>query len=276
MIEPSSLEHRGCRLSYGVLGTGQPVLFIQGVAVQGEAWMPQVMGLSASYRCLWFDNRGMGRSLPLGEALSVAQMAEDARVLLEAQGWDSAHVVGHSLGGLVAQHLALTARARVRSLSLLCTFARGRDVTIPSLEMMWLGLRSRVGTRRQRRHAFLRIVMPPEVLVREDLDGLAERLAEVFGHDLADQPPVAMKQLAAMGAYDATPRLGELAGVPTLVVSAVHDPIAPPRLGRALCAGIPGARYVEIPGASHGVVLQRPEAINTLLHEHFSGMPAGA
>ncbi len=275
MTDLSSFEHRGCRLAYGVEGRGAPVLFIQGVAVHGEAWRPQVEGLSARYRCLWFDNRGMGRSLPLDGALSVARMAEDARVLLEAQGWDSAHVVGHSLGGLVAQHLALTERAGVRSLSLVCTFSRGGDVSVPSLEMMWLGLRSRVGTRRQRRHAFLRIVMPPEVLAREDVDALAERLAGVFGHDLADQPPVALKQMAAMGAYDATPRLGELAGLPTLVVSAVHDPIAPPRLGRALAAGIPGARYVEIPGASHGVVLQRADAINTLLHEHFAGAPAG-
>jgi pimeloyl-ACP methyl ester carboxylesterase len=127
-----------------------------------------------------------------------------------------------------------------------------------------------VGTRRQRRRAFLRIVMPPEVLAREDVDALAERLGEYFGHDLADSPPVAMKQLAAMGAYDATSRLGELAGLPTLVVSAAHDPIAPPRLGRALAEGIPGARYLEFPEASHGLPLQLPERINTLLHEHFT------
>lgn len=265
-----SLEHRGCRLSYALHGTGEPVLFIQGVAVQGEAWRPQVDGLTARYRCLWFDNRGMGRSLPLGVPLSVAQMAEDASRLLDAQGWDSAHVVGHSLGGLVAQHLALTCRARVRSLSLLCTFARGRDVTRPSLGMIWLGLRSRLGTRRQRRHAFLRIVMPPEVLAREDLDALAERLAGVFGHDLADSPPVASRQMKAMDAYDATPRLGELAGLPTLVVSAEHDPVAPPRLGRALAAGIPGARYVELAGTSHGVVIQKADVINALLLEHLS------
>ena len=86
---------------------------------------------------------------------------------------------------------------------------------------------------------------------------MAERLAPLFGHDLADQPPIVGKQLGGDAAYDASPRLGELAGLPSLVVNAVHDPIAPPRAGRVL-AGIPGSRYVELPDASHGVPIQIP------------------
>jgi pimeloyl-ACP methyl ester carboxylesterase len=197
-------------------------------------------------------------------------MAEDALVLMDAQGWESAHVVGHSMGGLIAQHLALSARQRVRSLSLLCTFARGRDVTQPSLWMIWTGLRTRIGTRRQRRYAFLKLVLPPETLAKADRDALAERLAPIFGHDLADQPSVAMKQLAAMGHYDATPRLGEIAGLPTLVVSAFHDRIARPELGRALAARVPEARYLEIADAAHGVPIECPEQINKMLLEHLA------
>src|SRR5687767_5462806 len=122
---PSPVEHRDCRLAYDVRGEGPPVLFVQGVGVHGDGWLPQVDALSDRYRCLSFDNRGMGRSLPLGAPLTVDQMTEDALVLMDAEGWESAHVVGHSLGGLIALNLALTARTRVRSLSLLCTFARG-------------------------------------------------------------------------------------------------------------------------------------------------------
>ncbi|EYF06848.1 alpha/beta fold hydrolase [Chondromyces apiculatus] len=273
MTDPPFLAHRGCKLAYGIRGEGPPVLLIQGVAVRGDAWLPQVDALAERHRCLWFDNRGMARSQPLGAQLTVAQMAEDALALMDAQGFRAAHVVGHSLGGLVAQHLALTARERVRSLSLLCTFARGRDVTLPAPRAMWLGLRTRLGSRRMRRRAFLEIVMPPDVLATGDVDALAERLAARFGHDLADPPPVATKQMAAMHRYDATPRLGELAGVPTLVVSALHDPIAPPRLGRALAAGIPGARYVQIDDASHGVPLQCADRINALLLDHFAEVP---
>src|SRR4051794_21172268 len=218
MINPPMLEHRGCQLSYDVRGNGPPVLLIQGVAVQGDGWRPQVDGLASRYRCLWFDNRGMGRSQPLGTPLSIEQMAEDARMLMDTQGWESAHVVGHSMGGPIALQLALTARKRVRSLSLLCTFARGRDATRLSMWMLWVGIRSRLGPRRLRRRAFLQMVMPPDLLASMDQDALAERLASLFGHDLADQPPVTMKQLSAMSAYDATARLGELTGLPTLVV----------------------------------------------------------
>jgi pimeloyl-ACP methyl ester carboxylesterase len=267
----SSLEYRGCRLAYEVRGDGPPVLFIQGVGVHGGGWKPQVDALADHYRCLTFDNRGMGGSQPLGGRLSVEQMADDARALLDAQGWDSAHVVGHSMGGPIALELALAARERVRSLALLCTFARGADATKLSLWMLWVGLRTQLGPRRLRRRAFLQIIMPPGEPPAADRDVLAEQLAPLFGHDLADQPPVAMKQLAALRNYDATRRLTELAGLPTLVVSARHDRIAPPRSGRALAAGIPGASYIEIPDAAHGVPIHKPDRINALLAEHLAG-----
>jgi pimeloyl-ACP methyl ester carboxylesterase len=113
------------------------------------------------------------------------------------------------------------------------------------------------------------MVMPRAALAREDRDALAARLAPIFGHDLADQPPIVMKQLGALRAYDATDRLARIVNTPTLVVSAVHDPIAPPRCGRALASGIAGARYVEVPDASHGVPIQHAGSVNALLDQHL-------
>jgi pimeloyl-ACP methyl ester carboxylesterase len=264
------LEHRGCRLAYEVAGDGPPVLFIQGVGVNGRGWTPQVEGLSGEFRCLSFDNRGMGASQPCALPLSVAQMADDVLALLGCLGWDSAHVVGHSLGGLIAIELALSAPQRVRSLALLCTVARGRDATRLSGRMLWLGLRSSLGTRRMRRRAFLEIVLSPEGRTRGELDRIALQMEPLFGHDLAERPPAVMQQLRALRGYDARERLAELAGVPTLVVSAERDPIAPPVHGRALAARIGAAQYVEIPGAAHGVTIQRAERINALLREHLT------
>src|SRR5262245_4624151 len=103
-----TLEHHGCGLAYELRGGGPPVLFVQGVGVHGAGWTPQVDALAERFRCLTFDNRGMGRSLPVPATLSVEQMADDARAILDAERWDRAHVVGHSLGGLVALCLALT------------------------------------------------------------------------------------------------------------------------------------------------------------------------
>lgn len=270
----TTIEAQGCRLAYDVRGSGPAVLLVQGVGVQGDGWRPQTDALAERLACVTFDNRGMGRSQPAGAAITVAQMAEDARAVLDAAGVAAAHVVGHSLGGLVAVQLALTTPERVRSLALLCTFASGRAAAPLTARMMVLGFRARFGTRRMRRRGFLALVLAPGALAEVDADAEAARLAVLFGHDLADQPPVVTDQLRAMRAADASARLAELAGVPTLVVSAAHDPIAPPRAGRSLAAGIPGARYVEVADASHGLPITHADRVNALLLEHIAAAAA--
>lgn len=269
-MEPFVLEHRGCRLAWKARGQGPPILFIQGTAVHGDGWLPQVEAFKDRHTCVTFDNRGMGRSQPADPRLSVEQMADDALAILDACGIESAHVVGHSLGGLIALQLALSARSRVRSLALLCTFSRGADATALTGPKLWLGLRSFIGTRAMRRRAFLRIVMAGIDFSALDPEAEAARLAPLFGHDLADHPPVEMKQLAAMKRCDLTPRLGELAGLPTLVMGGEHDLIARPAVVRALAAAIPGARLLELPGAAHGLPIHRAAETNAALAAHFS------
>jgi pimeloyl-ACP methyl ester carboxylesterase len=251
-------------LVYDVQGSGPPVLLIQGVGVHGCGWNPQVEALSPRFRCLTWDNRGLGRNESAPGSISIEQYSQDALDLMDAEGWDSAHVVGHSMGGIVAQQLALLARTRVRSLSLLCTFARGADVTRLRPRMLWFGLRTRVGARRMRRRAFLEMMGAPE-----PTDELANRIGTLFGHDLADQPPVTSAQLAALGRCDLTERLHELNGIPTLVVGAENDVVVPPTLCLAIAKGIPGARYEEIPGQGHGVPILNPASVNDLLLRHL-------
>lgn len=271
----SAVDPTGCSFGYSVEGAGAPVVFIQGVGVHGRGWIPQVEELRTGFECLVFDNRGMGESQPARVPITVKQMAADTLWLMDEIGWDSAHVVGHSLGGPIALEIARTAPERVRSLSLLCTVARGGDATRLTWQMIWLGLRGRIGSRRSRRRAFLRIVMPPAVLGVIDQDAMAEELEPIFGHDLAVQPPIAIKQLSALRRYDARSHLEALGSIPTLVMSAAHDIIAPPRFGRALAEGIPGARYVEFDDAAHGLPIQYAGRINRLLRDHFAGIIDG-
>jgi pimeloyl-ACP methyl ester carboxylesterase len=266
--------HKGCSLSYQVQGDGPPLMMIQGVGVHGSGWRPQVDGLSAHYRCLWFDNRGIGLSQPASQNLTVEEMAGDALALMDAEGWESAHIIGHSLGGLIALYLGLNARNRVRSLSLLCTFSRGADATKLSPWMLWVGMQTRIGPLKHRRRAFLRIVMPEDVLARSDRDKLAADLAPIFGHDLGTHPAVVMPQLDAMRRYDATPRLSELKGIPTLVVIARHDRIARREVGKAMAAAIPGAQFIEFDDASHGAPIQCADRMNRMLLEHLQSSHA--
>lgn len=263
------IESLGCRLHYEVVGAGPPVVFIQGTGVHGAGWSPQTSVLQSEFSCLSFDHRGMGQSQPPGARVTVPQLAQDTLALMDAQGWERAHIVGHSLGGLVALEVALAARSRVHSLALLCTFARGREATRLTPAMLWTGLRTRIGTRAQRRRAFLELVLPASACEDAQAERIAGELAPLFGHDLADQPPIVMAQLRAMTAYDATPRLAILGGLPTLVVSAELDRIAPPRLGRAIAAGVPGAEYQELAGAAHGMPIHRAAEVNAMLRDHL-------
>lgn len=261
------VAREGCYLHYTVRGSGPPVLFIQGVGVQGEGWLPQTDDLSADFTCLSFDNRGMGRSQPVEAIITVDRMATDAAAILDAEKIRSAHVVGHSLGGLVALQMALSHRDRVKSLSLLCTFS-GKTTAAPmTRRLFWLGLRTRIGTRGMRRRGFLKLVMPPGYPA--GAGEMAERLSALFGHDIADQPAIARHQLAALRKTDLSPWLSELEGLPALVMTGAHDPIAPPSAGSALAAGIPGARYVEVPDASHTLPITHADLTNRLLRGHL-------
>src|SRR4051794_33840829 len=94
-------------INYEATGTGPPVLFIQGVGLTGRGWSPQLEALAADHTCIAFDNRGIGSSGGRTDGLTVDLMARDALGLLAGLGIDQAHVVGHSLGGVIAQRMAL-------------------------------------------------------------------------------------------------------------------------------------------------------------------------
>ena len=243
---------------------------IQGVGAGGLGYNPQVEILEKHFACLTFDNRGIGLSQPAGAPITVKQMADDTLALMDREEWPSAHLVGHSMGGLIALELALTAKLRVRSLSLLCTFARGADATRMTPTLLWILLRLKYGSPRLRRQAFTQLVMPPGWTGGGPDSGIAEKLSAVFGQDIGDLPPITAEQLTALRSHDVTPRLIELAGIPTLVISGEKDRMAPPASGRVIAAGIPGSRYVEIAGASHAFPVIDAERCGALLLEHLN------
>jgi pimeloyl-ACP methyl ester carboxylesterase len=259
-------------LRYDDVGAGAPVLFLQGVGITRKAWAPQVRALSADYRCIAVDHRGIGGSEGSLANLDVDRMARDALLLVESLGLSRVHVVGHSLGGVVAQRLALIAPERTASLALLCTFAGGRDLSRPSARLVWLGLRSRVGTRAMRREAFARLVSPEGLIAERGLDVVASELEEAFGRPLSSPPDVADAQLAALRAHDERERLGELSGIPTFVGSAAFDPIAEPRFGKALAAAIGAATYREWQEASHALPIQSANEVNDALRAHLASV----
>lgn len=265
-----SISLGDAEIHYEVTGDGPPIVFVQGVGVAGCGWSPQVEDLSNDHRCIVIDNRGIGGSRGETKGLTVDVMARDALAVLDALGLARAHLVGHSLGGVIVQRMALIGRERARSLSFLCTFAGGADLRGPSARLMWLGLRSRVGTLSMRRRAFARLVMPDDYLDARGIDRAVAELEAVFGRSLGAPPQVVGPQLAALRGHDERSRLGELSAIPALVMSGAFDPIARPAAGRAVAEGIGTARYVEWDDASHALPIQHASRVNAMLREHFA------
>lgn len=273
MTDARFVERSGAQLAYYVAGSGSPVLWIQGVGVAGCGWRPQVALLSSRVRCFTYDHPGLGASEPAHAPTTVAGLARDALAVLDAERIERAHVVGHSLGGLVALALALAASARITSLALACTFADGR-ASGRSARMAWLGARTVLGTRSMRRAAFVELVTSSAGRRARAASTWAALLSETFGRDIADLPRAARLQLGAMRACDLRGELGRLAGIPTWVVSAAEDPIAPPVLGEELARALPGARFEVRADASHALPIEHAEWFSERLSAHFASAEA--
>lgn len=269
------LKRPDVEIAYSLSGSGPGALFIHGVGVAGCAWRPQIDGMSDRWACASYDNRGIGGSGPIPGTLSIDDLVGDALALLDELGWADAHVIGHSMGGIIAHQLALRAPSRVRSLSLLCTFTKGQEAARLTPWILWMGLRTNLGTRGMRRRAFLEMITPPAERDGADLDALADRYSAVFGRDLGDGPSAAIRQVQAMSRHGATDLSG-LAAIPTLVVSGEHDPIALPAFGKALAQAIPGAVFEEWAGESHGLTISRAERLNARLREHLGAADQAA
>ena len=266
----NSVNTRGAQLSYSRTGVGDAVLLIQGVGAVGNAWRPQVEALRHKFSVITFDNRGIGAStITDGGRLTIEGMAEDALAILDAEGINRCHVVGHSMGGLIATQLALMWPRRVESLALLCTFPDGRSGSRLTFDTFLTGVRTRIGTRRMRREAFLSLVLSTAGMEDSARPGLEATITELFARDLADQPSIIMRQLRAMARYDAMWRLRSLGSIRTLVMSGEQDRIAKPEYGRALAAAIPGAAFVEVAYAGHALPIESPWIVNRLLAEHL-------
>src|SRR5690606_25776297 len=151
-------------------------LLIMGFGVPGRFWKPQIKALAASHRVAWFDNPGAGNTRPRKGLLSIRAIGDQAAGLLDALGWSDAHVVGVSMGGMIAQALALGHRRRIRSLSLMATHAGGVRNLVPSTRGVSLFLRGFLGPRAGRLRALQELAFPPSYLAGGNIERLRASL----------------------------------------------------------------------------------------------------
>ena len=267
-----TFRHADADLYYDLEGAaGPPVVLLTGWAVGGGVWEYQVPALAPDHRVACLDNRGAGKTRAPTRAWSIRDMAHDVLALFDHLGWYDAHVVGASMGGMIAQEVALLAPDRTRSLTLIATHSGRLLDHLPRIQTLVGFARVNGGKPATRRAAVERMLFP-ETYLR---DAPREPIDRALDRDFVVQPPLAdrLAQLGAILRHASARRLRHLT-VPTLVVMAGQDALLPPKGCEALARIIPNSRLVRLPDAGHGVIGQCPDAVNAALRDHLAAADA--
>jgi 3-oxoadipate enol-lactonase len=253
------------QISYERGGAGPPLLLIMGMSGTFSHWERHFLErLQASFETIVFDHRGVGQSSPLPDELTTAGMARDAAALLTALELDSAHLLGISMGGMVAQELTLAQPERVRTLALGCTYCggpgsslTGQDVLARLAESMSSGDRARA----------VRTAWEVNVSPGLAADDDAFAAFRAIGAERAVAVPVILAQMQACLAHDTSARLADLS-VPTLIVHGTADQIIPVANAEVIHRHIPGSRLEILDGIGHLFFWELPQHSAELVREN--------
>lgn len=258
---PEVTSNDGVEIHYELWGRrdGDPVLMLQGLGTDSRGWALQRLAFGRRFRCIAPDNRGTGRSGKPPGPYSLEQMALDAVAVLDAEGIERAHVVGASMGGVLAQIIGVRHAERVRSLVLACTACRHHDWRrelfeewATAVEQRGMGALAEDG---------LRWLIGPRLRRRVGI--WINLLARVV---LQGQPEPFIAQVEAILATHDDLRF-ELEGVrvPTLIITGSQDALTPVGDAEELAEMIPHAELVILPGAAHGLMAEAPNAFNDVV-----------
>ncbi|MFL5845220.1 MAG: alpha/beta fold hydrolase [Solirubrobacteraceae bacterium] len=246
-------------------GSGEPLLMIQGMSGHHLHWgEPFMTALEADFDCIAIDHRSTGYSPRAEGPFSLADLAQDALGVLDELGIESAHVLGISMGGMVAQELVLAQPGRVRRLVLGCTYAGGEGQALTSPEVAQIlaeGMQS--GDRAKALRAAWTVNVS-EAFAADDANYAA------FEEISATKPvavAVIMRQMQAIARHDTSARLAQITA-PTLVIHGTADRMLPFANGEAIAATIPGARLAPLEGVGHMFWTEQPQRSAELVREH--------
>jgi 3-oxoadipate enol-lactonase len=245
---------------------GDPVLLVMGLGGSLDFWEFQTPVLARTHRVCVYDNRGIGRSDKPAGPYDVRTLAGDAVAVMDACGFDRAHVVGLSMGGMIAQELAIRHSDRVGALVLAATYAKpDDDVKVTATTS---ALDPKTIDPKQLFKMMMGLVLSPEFIAREKawLQALRERALATFVVEGF------MAQLAATMSHDATAELHRIAA-PTLVMKPAADQLIPPRASDELARLIPGSRLMTFEHGSHGFNVEQADKFNRAVLDFLAQHP---
>lgn len=262
-------ELNGLRLHYARDGAGPPLVLIAGMLSDHASWAPVLPALAARFTVIRPDNRTTGQTTPAEAPAGLAEWAGDVVALLDHLGIGRAHVAGHSLGGIIALHLARSALERVDRLALLAA-APVRLARNVALFRHLAALRAEG--------------MPPDLWLRglfpwllapeayEDPAAIEAMVAQSLAYPHTPPPAAMARQIAALAALPARIAPPDPAP-PTLALLGEGDLLFPPAIARAALQGMANLRLATLPGAGHSLHWDAPQAVAAHLIAHFGVAP---
>lgn len=257
-------------LYYEIHGDGEPLVLIPGFRTGLWLWFRQVEALGKRFRTIVFDPRGIGQSDHSPAPLTARNSAEDLASLLSALNIESAHILGVSFGGFVAQEFALAYPQMTRSLILCCTSFGGPRHLLPPVAILqaWAAA---VNTDERARQNFQLIFSPK--FIKEQPDEFERVMHLRLKNPVSDQTHFAQVQAAAT--FDVEARVADIKA-PTLVLTGDEDTLVPAGNSDNLASRIPQARLKVIAGGSHMFFMEQPEAFNDAVIEFIDTVSASA
>lgn len=250
------VQVNGIDLFYDIKGTGEPLLLIAGFLCDHAYWSLIMPKLISQYQVIRVDNRGVGRSSAPDYPYTMREMANDIAALLNHLGIDSIIVVGHSMGGQIAQELVLAHPEKVKSLILLSTLAKG-DARFYSVIETWGDLPRSIDFR-----LYEKIVLP-WIFTDEfyAIPGMVEQLIEWAVHyPFSPAAHTIYHHSRAILSSDTQDRLHNI-HCPTLIVVGQQDILTPVKFSQQLAQGIPQAELVVIETGGHGFLIESPDTV---------------
>jgi pimeloyl-ACP methyl ester carboxylesterase len=260
-------------MEYHAEGNGPPLLMIMGFSGQASSWSERFVELlRPHFQVIRFSNRGTGLTDRPQVQYTVPMMADDAAGLLREMGIGKAHVLGISMGGMIAQELALNHSERVQGLVLGCTTpGRSRGVQASQEVMALMMPVPGLSLEDQFRKAW------PAIVTQGFVEGEREFLEEMLRIGLENMTPMdtLMRQAVSIQAFDAYERLPQIQA-PTLIIHGNKDRLIPPQNGDILRERIPGSTLRILPGAAHMFFWEKPAESAEVIVEFLSSVPVPA
>ena len=253
---------------YVEAGSGDPLVLIMGLGADHLAWGFQFPAFVERYRVIAFDNRGAGQTDAPDHPYTTRMMADDTVGLMDSLSIERAHVLGVSMGGMIAQEIALGHPDRVGSLQLHCTLGRPDGYLKAQIEVGRLQRRT-LSREAAMRAGYLWLFAPATYNERPEF------VEAILQNALANPYPMSLtgfeRQCDAVQTHDALDRVHAIR-CPTLITVADEDILVPPRFSRALAERIPDAKFRMIENAGHGYFWERPDVFNSLCLEFLDSL----